>query len=423
MPTNFQPGLKSWVACDTDSDFPIQNIPFGLASRSGESRPFGASIIGGYVIDLNVLQRLDAFNGIQVPPGIFNKSSLNAFIELGKHITGSVRQRLMEVLAEDSPYLDLRRESAQWLLPVEEVSLHVPIKIGDYTDFYSSLEHATNVGTMFRDANNPLLPNWKHMPIGYHGRASSICVSGHSFHRPSGQTKPEDGPPVYGPSRLLDFELEMGFVIGRNTTLGEKVSTAAAEDYIFGLMLFNDWSARDIQKWEYVPLGPFLGKNFASTVSPWIVTLEALEPFRVEGPKQDPAVLPYLMYEGKKNFDLELEVIIRPQAGEAAVVCRSNYKYMYWNMCQQLAHHTVNGCNIRVGDLYASGTISGPEQDSFGSMLELSWKGTREVPLKDGQTRKFIQDGDTVILRGHGTRKGVRIGFGECTATVLPAKS
>jgi fumarylacetoacetase len=423
MSSSFQPGLRSWVSHAADTDFPIQNIPFGMASRTSDQRPFAASIIGDWVIDLHALQRLDAFNGIQVPPGIFDRVSLNPFIALGKQVTGLVRQRIMEALREETPYPELQREHSQWLLPLDQVQHHLPVEIGDYTDFYSSLEHATNVGTMFRDAQNPLLPNWKHMPIGYHGRASSICISGHTFHRPMGQIKPEDGPPVYGPCRLLDFELEMGFVIGKETRMGQQVRTGEAEEYIFGLLLFNDWSARDIQKWEYVPLGPFLGKNFASTVSPWIVTLDALEPFRVQGPVQDPEVLPYLAYEGFKNYDLDLGVEICPQDGDPAVVCRSNYKYMYWNMCQQLAHHTVNGCNIRVGDLYASGTISGPEPGSFGSMLELSWKGTREVSLQQGVSRKFILDGDTVVLRGHGVRDGVRIGFGECKATVLPAQS
>jgi fumarylacetoacetase len=276
---------------------------------------------------------------------------------------------------------------------------------------------------MFRDPDNALLPNWKHIPVGYHGRSSSIVVSGTDIHRPNGQTMPNDAEkPVFGPSRLFDFELEVAFITGKGTALGESVDVNKAEDYIFGLVLFNDLSARDIQKWEYVPLGPFLGKNFGSVISPWIVTLEALEPFRIEGPKQAPEVLPYLEFEGARNYNLELEVYIKPESQEPHKVCHSNFKYMYWNMAQQLAHHTVNGCNINVGDMYASGTISGPEKGSFGSMLEISWKGTRPVRMPDGTERKFILDNDTIIMRGYGLRDGLRIGFGECVTKVLPAK-
>ena len=280
------------------------------------------------------------------------------------------------------------------------------------------------MGTMFRDPANALLPNWKHLPVGYHGRASSIVPSGVNIHRPMGQTKPPEAEsPVFGPTKRLDFELEMAFITGKATSLGERVSTASAEDHIFGFVLFNDWSARDIQVWEYVPLGPFLAKNFASSISPWIVTIEALDMFRTSGPEQDPPVLPYLAYEGNHNFDINLEVAIRPESSTEKVVCRSNFKYMYWNVCQQLAHHTVNGCNIQVGDMYASGTISGSAPDSYGSMLELAWKGTRPVPMNDGTTRTFIQDGDEVIMRGFATKNGIRIGFGEVRSKVLPAIS
>jgi len=296
----------------------------------------------------------------------------------------------------------------------------LPIHIGDYTDFYSSREHATNVGVMFRDPANALLPNWLHLPVGYHGRASSIIVSGTPVHRPNGQTMPDGADrPVYGPTKQLDFELEMGFVIGKETHLGDTISTEQAEDYIFGLMLFNDWSARDIQKWEYVPLGPFLAKNFASTISPWIVTLEALEPFRVNGPEQDPDVLPYLKFEGNKNYDIHLSVDITTKNGVNQQVSKSNFKYMYWNMCQQLAHHTVNGCNVRIGDLLASGTISGPTPDSYGSMLEICWKGTKPVEMPDGTQRKFIENYDTVSLRGWCENDDIRIGFGPCDAQIL----
>jgi fumarylacetoacetase len=315
-----------------------------------------------------------------------------------------------------------RELSWHYLHPMEKVELLLPIKVGDYTDFYSSIEHATNVGTMFRGKENALMPNWKHLPVGYHGRASSIIVSDTPIKRPKGQQTPGDsGIPNFGPSKLLDFELEMAFIVGKSTELGQTISTDEAEDYIFGMVLFNDWSARDIQKWEYVPLGPFLGKSFASTISPWVVTLDALEPFKVQGPKQDPEPLPYLQYKGRKNYDIDLEVLIQPENGESKTVCRSNTKYLYWNNAQQLAHHSINGCNFNVGDMCGSGTISGPTPDSFGSMLEISWRGTKPVPMPDGSERKFIQDGDTVIMRGWCEKDGVRIGFGEANGKILPA--
>jgi len=304
-------------------------------------------------------------------------------------------------------------------MSVDGVKMLLPVQIGDYTDFYSSREHATNVGIMFRDPANALLPNWLQLPVGYHGRASSIVVSGTDIHRPKGQTMPEGADkPVFGPTKQLDFELEMAFVIGKETAMGQTILTSDADDYIFGLMLFNDWSARDIQKWEYVPLGPFLAKNFASTVSPWIVTLEALEPFRVSGPEQEPEVLPYLKYDGNKNYDINLSIDIISESGAAKKISTSNFKYMYWNMCQQLAHHTSNGCNVRIGDLMASGTISGPTPDSFGSMLEICWKGTKPINLPDGTERKFILDGDTVVMKGWCQKEEVRIGFGECAGKV-----
>ncbi|MCL4156004.1 UNVERIFIED_CONTAM: hypothetical protein GTU68_042515, partial [Idotea baltica] len=274
----------------------------------------------------------------------------------------------------------------------------------------------------FRDPANALLPNWRHIPVGYHGRASSIIVSGTPIRRPKGQIMPKDATqPVYQPSGRLDFELEMAFIIGKNSELGDQISTNDAEDYIFGMTLFNDWSARDIQKWEYVPLGPFLGKSFASSMSPWIVTMDALEPFRIAGPVQEPKVLPYLEYEGNKNYDIALEVIIEPEGGEENIVSRSNYKYMYWNMAQQLAHHTVNGCNMNIGDMLASGTISGKDENSYGSMLEIAWAGSKPLTLSDGTQRVFIKDHDSVIMRGHGEKDGMRVGFGEVRSKVLPA--
>ena len=417
------PQLSSWASVSADSDFPIQNLPFGIVSRSGSNTSVAASIIGDQAIDLAQLHTLGAFEGMDLLEGIFRKDDLNAFIALGRSVTRSVRQRLSDILRRDSEETRLRSLSHEWLIPADSYQTHLPVAIGDYTDFYSSLEHATNVGAMFRDPANPLLPNWKHIPVGYHGRASSIRVSGHAFPRPHGQLKPQDGPPEYGPSRMIDFELEMGFIIGRSTELGDTIPVDKAEEYIFGMVLFNDWSARDIQRWEYVPLGPFLGKNFASTMSPWIVTLDALEPFRTSGPVQDTPVLPYLKTLGDRTFDINLEVLIQPAGSHPALVCQSNFKYLYWNMAQQLAHHTVNGCDMRVGDLCASGTISGPTADSYGSMLELSWGGTKEVDLGNGMTRKSIQDGDTVLLKGHCEKDGLRIGFGDCMATLLPART
>lgn len=416
------PSLRSWAPVPTNTDFPIQNLPFGLCCRVTDESPFAASRIGDKVINLASLHASGVFADIDLPADIFSQKDINGLIALGKPVTRAVRQRLSEILRQDTTYRQLQDQSEKWLLDIQDTHQLLPVSIGDYTDFYSSLEHATNVGSMFRDPSNPLLPNWKHIPVGYHGRSSSIRVSGHSFHRPHGQLKPQDGDPVYGPSKMVDFELEVGFIIGKSTEMGDQISTRDAEDHIFGLVLFNDWSARDIQKWEYVPLGPFLGKNFASTMSPWIVTMDALEPFRTQGPIQDTPVLPYLKTEGPKTYDIDLEVLIQPDGGAPSRVCRSNFRYLYWNMCQQLAHHSVNGCNMQVGDLCASGTISGPTPDSYGSMQELSWGGTKSVTLDSGIERKSIQDGDTVILRGTCQKDGVRIGFGDCSATALPAK-
>ncbi|MDX1476491.1 MAG: fumarylacetoacetase [Saprospiraceae bacterium] len=410
--------LTSWVEVPPDSDFPIQNLPFGVF-RYGQRGPSACSIIGDQIIDLVALHA----EGLLPVPGVnravLEQPYLNDFIALGKSTANAVRAALTEVLKSEAG-TSVRETVTKCLVPVQQAEMCLPVKVGDYTDFYSSKEHATNVGSMFRDPANALLPNWLHLPVGYHGRASSIVVSGTPVKRPYGQTMPEGATsPQYGPSRLLDFELEMGFIIGKPNQLGTQITTAEAEEHIFGLVLFNDWSARDIQKWEYVPLGPFLGKSFASTISPWIVMLEALDPFRVAGPVQTPGVLPYLQYEGKKNYDINLEVAIQTPTGAEVTVCRSNSKYLYWNMCQQLAHHTVNGCNMNVGDLCASGTISGPDPSSYGSMLELTWRGTKPIQMPDGSERKFLNDGDTVVLRGYALRHGVRIGFGEASGQVV----
>jgi fumarylacetoacetase len=409
---------KSWVEGSENTEFPIQNIPFGIYSTASKTPRIGTAI-GNKVLDINQL----AVSGLlDLDTKITENTALNDFINLGKSVTNKIRLDIANLLDIENNTLKERADLALFMDEMSEVNMHLPVKIGDYTDFYSSRQHATNVGIMFRDPANALLPNWLHIPVGYHGRASSVVVSGTNFHRPKGQTKPvETEPPIYGESKRMDFELEVGFVIGKKTELGHPIEVSKAEEHIFGLFLFNDLSARDIQQWEYVPLGPFLGKNFASIVSPWIVTLEALDAFRVAGEVQEPKVLPYLEYEGKKNYDINLEVSLTPKTGEETVICKSNFKYMYWNMCQQLAHHTVNGCNVNVGDVMASGTISGAEPHEFGSMLELAWKGTKPIPMKDGSTRVFMQDYDTCTIKGFAEKDGVKIGFGECKTQVLPA--
>jgi fumarylacetoacetase len=416
------PELRSWVEVPLGSDFPIQNLPFGIFKTRYLS-PVAGVAIGSHVLDLVYLHENGFLDGLGLPTGIFNQKYLNDFIALGRKTTRAVRNRISELLRTDVDELQhniAARELA--LIPMGEVQMQIPIQIPNYTDFYSSEEHASNVGSMFRDPKNTLLPNWKHLPVGYHGRASSIVVSGTNLNRPKGQVKlPDSEFPVFCPSQKLDFELELAFITCKGNTLGTHITTAEAEDYIFGFVLFNDWSARDIQQWEYVPLGPFLGKNFGSTVSPWIVTLDALESFRVKGPEQFPHVLPYLAIEGKKNFDINLEVLIQPDGGEPTTVCRSNAKYLYWNVNQQLAHHTINGCNVQVGDLYASGTISGPSPGSYGSLLELSWNGQRPLKLSNGESRNFLEDGDSVIMKGFAEANGVRIGFGSCVGKILPA--
>ena len=417
------PALKSWIEVSGNSDFPIQNIPFGVV-KTVDSFPFVATRIGNKVVDLRNLFQLGYLNNLGFSLADFDNQNLNSLMKHGKVATRNLRNRLSELFDENNNELKQNEVHVhEVLVDLEEVEMCMPIQIGDYTDFYSSKEHATNVGTMFRDPANALLPNWLWIPVGYHGRASSVILSGQNIHRPKGQIKPvptED--PIFGPSRQVDFELEMAFVTYEGKPLGDSISTAEADNYIFGLCLFNDWSARDIQAWEYVPLGPFLAKNFASSISPWIVTLDALESYAVDTTKQDPKVLSYLEFEGKRSYDIHLQVAIEPENADEKVICNSNFKYMYWNMAQQLAHHTVNGCNIRCGDLMGSGTISGPTEDSYGSMLELAWKGTKPLKMNDGSERKFILDGDTVIMRGHAELNGVRIGFGEVKAKILPAK-
>ncbi len=414
----------SFIPVTADSHFSIHNLPFGVfRPRPGEEPRVGVAI-GAYVLDCSVLVEagLLALEEVQAAQP-FRKASLNTFMGLGRPVWQDVRRRLQHLLSAET---DTLRDNE----PVRDAAFHrreavemlLPVTIGDYTDFYSSREHATNVGTMFRGKENALQPNWLHLPVGYHGRASSVIVSGHDVRRPCGQTKPGDDAPQYGPSRLLDFELEMGFFIGPGNRLGEPVGVADAEEHIFGMVLVNDWSARDIQKWEYVPLGPFLGKSFATTLSPWVVTLDALEPFRTSGPVQDPPPLPYLQNSGPAAFDIHLEVGLQTAQMDAPhPICRSNFKHLYWSMAQQLAHHTVGGCNLRTGDLLASGTISGAAEDSYGSLLELTWRGTRPLSLPGGETRTFLEDGDTVVMTGYAQGDGYRVGFGEARARVLPA--
>ena len=415
--------LRSWLEISRESDFPIQNLPFGIYSTKNKTKRVGVAI-GEYILDLSHLLKLGYLDSLSFCEHCFSNEYLNRMMGHGKLEIRDLRNRISELLNVENPELSQNKEAVAKVLDLQiESEMHLPVKIGDYTDFYSSEQHAFNVGSMFRDPDNALLPNWKHIPVAYHGRSSSIIPSGQDVTRPKGQQKLDDNEnPIFGASKLLDFELEMGFVTFQGKPLGNTISTEEADEYIFGMCLFNDWSARDIQKWEYVPLGPFLAKNFASSMSCWIVTLDALEPFRTAGPIQKPKVLPYLEYDGNKHLDIELTVAIQTENGSKKVVTNSNYKHMYWNMNQQLAHHTVNGCNVNCGDMLASGTISGSEEGSFGSMLEISWKGTKPLKMPDGSERKFVQDGDSVIFNGRAKNKNFNIGFGELISKVLPPK-
>ncbi len=406
-----------WIEYDHTSDFSLYNLPYGVFRYDGR---YGVGVaIGDQVIDMTAVAHIEQFQQeLKIPAEVFARPVLNDYIAQGPAKHREVRKYLTRELTDVQSYL----RDHQVLLSQSDVEMVLPVRVPNYTDFYSSRDHATNVGKMFRDPENALLPNWLHMPVAYHGRASSIVVSGTDLHRPCGQQMPKDAEtPVYGPCRLLDFELEMAFIIGKANELGRPISTADADDHIFGLVLFNDWSARDIQKWEYVPLGPFLGKNWGSSVSPWVVPLDAIEKFRVPGPAQSPEVLPYLKYEGDRHYDISLEVAIQPDDMDETTIVRSNYRHLYWNMAQQLAHHTINGCNMQIGDMLASGTISGPTESSFGSMLELSWAGKKDVELVGGQKRKFIHDGDRVIMRAFAQNNDCRVGFGEVRTKILPS--
>ncbi|GGF25955.1 fumarylacetoacetase [Hymenobacter cavernae] len=416
------PDLHSWIDIPASSHFPIQNLPFGVFETPERGSRLGIAI-GDYVLDLYALSQRGFFDDLDLgprEPKVFRRRSLNGFIALGRTAWRAVRQRASELLRHDNPALRDDETMRACLVRQRDVQMLRPVKPANYTDFYSSLEHAANVGRLFRDPANPLPPNWRHMPIGYHGRASSIVVSGTDIRRPNGQRKaPDAAAPSFGPSQQLDFELEMAFITGRNTELDHPIPIQHAEEAIFGLVLFNDWSARDLQNWEYTPLGPFLGKSFASSISPWVVTLDALEPFRVAGPVQEPEPLLYLRTVDQHHFDINLEVALQTVDGAATTIARSNFRHLYWSMAQQLAHQTSNGCNLQVGDLYASGTISGPTPESLGSLLELTLGGTYPLLLPNGTEHGFLRDGDTVTMCAYAEKNGVRIGFGEVTGTVL----
>lgn len=402
----------SFIQIQPDSDFPIQNLPYGVFSTKANPSPRVGTRLGDFVIDL---AKLDEENIFGKRYGFFVDASLNRFMAAGREVWWEIRQRLTRLAEQEQ--MSLKDEALHF---IHDVQMHLPVEIGDYTDFYASREHATNVGILFRGKENALLPNWLHLPVGYHGRASSVVVSGTDVVRPRGQVKPKDTPPEFAATRQLDFELEMGFFVGKGNDLGKPIAIENAHDHIFGMVLLNDWSARDIQAWEYQPLGPFLAKNFATSISPWVVTMDALEPFRVMGPKQEPAPLSYLQLDSANGFDISLEVSLRSARMDTPqVISRSNMKHLYWSINQMLAHHTVNGCNMRVGDLCGTGTISGPTEDSYGSLLELTWRGEKPIQLAGGETRAFLQDGDTLTMRAYCQGDGYRIGFGEVTGKIL----
>lgn len=418
--------IKTFLHIDKHSHFPIQNLPFGIFKTEKKPVPRACMAIGDYVLDLSVLESNGFFKNIFESENVFKCETLNKFMSFKRSIHKAVRLEVQKILDISNPALkDNEALKENCLINKSEAKLCMPVKIENYTDFYSSKEHATNVGIMFRGKENALMPNWLHLPVAYHGRASSVVISGTDIFRPKGQTKPNDSEfPVFGPSKLLDFELEMGFFIGKGNSLGDSIHADDADEHIFGMVLVNDWSARDIQTWEYVPLGPFLAKNFATSISPWIVTLDALEPFKSEKIKQNPEVLPYLRSNKNMTYDISLEVMLKTEAmNDFQIISKSNFKYLYWDMSQQLAHHTVNGCNMQTGDLLASGTISGPEKDMYGSMLELTWRGTEPIKMKNGEERNFLADGDEVKMTAYCQGDGYRVGFGEVTGKILPAKN
>lgn len=410
---------KTFISIAADSDFSIHNLPYGVFS-SEQIGPHVGVAIGDYILDLSQIEAEGLLPTSKKP--VFNQSTLNPFIDLGKDIWQKTRARLQALLDVDNPELrDNTSLLESALIKQADARMHLPIHIPSYTDFYSSREHAFNVGSMFRGSENALMPNWCELPVGYNGRASSVVVSGTDIVRPSGQIKTSDAKrPIFSACKKLDFELETGFIVGRSNALGEPVSIDEAHEHVFGMVLLNDWSARDIQQWEYVPLGPFNAKTFGTSISPWVVTLEALEPFRCPAPKQDPLPLPYLCESRDNNYDINLEVAFEVNNQET-IISKTNFKYMYWTMAQQLTHHAISGCNLQVGDLMGSGTISGKDKNSRGSLLELTWNMTDSLTLTSGETRYFIEDGDSIIMRGHAKKGDVRVGFGEVRGKVLPA--
>ncbi|CAN5393876.1 fumarylacetoacetase [soil metagenome] len=417
------PKLRSFIDVDPSSDFPIQNLPYGVFFTPEQPDLRVGVAIGDFVLDLAVLEAAGLIR-LENSSGVFAKPSLNAFMALGPKVWSKTRARISELLRHDHPKLrDNKELRNRALVSRNFADMRMPIAVQGFTDFYSSKEHATNVGIMFRGKDNALMPNWLSIPIGYNGRASTVVVSGTPIRRPRGQLKPPTADmPTFGPCKRLDFELEMGVVIGQASAMGEMLTEQQAEEMIFGFTLLNDWSARDIQAWEYVPLGPFQAKAFGTSISPWVVTREALEPFRVQGPAQDPAPLPYLQQRGANNYDLALDVGLRTSRMNApARICATNFKYMYWSSVQQLVHHASSGCAMNVGDLLGSGTISGPDKDSRGSLLEISWNGAEPLALSDGETRAFLEDGDSLLMRGWCQGDGYRIGFGEVEGTITPA--
>lgn len=419
--------MSSFVPVDPESDFPIQNLPYGVFESPADKQHHIGVAIGAHILDLHVLTSAGWFDRAPLfkeKASAFLQTTLNQFMGLGKAHWSEARAFIGRVLSSEEAFLrdneELRNRA---LVKQSDVRMVLPARIGDYTDFYSSKEHATNVGVMFRGKENALMPNWLHLPVGYHGRSSSIVVSGTPIRRPFGQLRPNDSePPLWSVSKQLDFELETAFFVGSPNDLGHRIPIESAEDHIFGMVLMNDWSARDVQKWEYVPLGPFCGKNLGTTISPWVVTLEALEPFRCRGPSQEPTPLSYLQDDSSASYDINLQVHLKTaDHADSVVISRSNFNFLYWTMKQQLAHHTSTGCNMQPGDLCGSGTISGTEPDTYGSFLELAWKGTKPLALSHGVTRTFLQDGDTLTLTGHCQGEGFRIGFGQCSGVVLPA--
>ncbi|MFN3891032.1 MAG: fumarylacetoacetase [Beijerinckiaceae bacterium] len=415
------PSLRSFVDVAPDSGFPIQNLPYGVFSTSSDSRPRVGVAIGDHVLDLAAVEESGLIPRMSAQ-SVFRQQSLNALMASGGYSWSIVRKHISTLLRHDNPKLrDAAALRNRALIPLEKVQMHLPVAVAGYTDFYSSREHATNVGTMFRGPENALNENWLWMPIGYNGRASTIIVSGSPVKRPRGQIKGPDFPkPVFMASRRLDIELEMAAIVGGNSQIGATLTVDQAQYSIFGFSLLNDWSARDIQQWEYVPLGPFQGKAFATSIGAWVVTAEALEPFRVEGPKQEPEPLDYLRQSGAHNYDIQLEVELTPEGGRPTTISRSNFKYMYWSTAQQIAHHSSSGCAMRIGDVIGSGTISGPDRGSCGSLLELTWGGKEPITLADGSTRTFLEDGDTVTMRGFCQGDGYRIGLGEVKGQVVP---